>query len=284
MSYNKIIIEKKIREFLIEDCNYIDVSSRFIDKEAQTSSKIIVKSDGYVSGLEELKILYDLLKVTTNFLKKDGDEVKKGDIIVSLKGKTKDVLFGERVGLNLITHMSSITSTVRDFVKKIKDSGKNVKIACTRKTIPGMRIFEKKAAEYGQADPHRFSLDDMILLKDTHLRYYNGNVENLLKDVKRVASFTKKIEIEVEKVNDVLIAAENGADIIMLDNMSPDMVEDAMNLLKKTNLRESVIIEISGGITLENIIDYLIPEPDIISIGELTQFPSHKMDFSLRFD
>ncbi|MFX0041547.1 MAG: carboxylating nicotinate-nucleotide diphosphorylase [Candidatus Hodarchaeota archaeon] len=284
MSYNKFILEKKIREFLIEDCNYTDVSSKFINNEAQTSSRIIVKSDGYVSGLEEIKILYSLLSVSVNLLKKDADEVKKGDVIVLLNGKVKNILLGERVGLNLITHMSSITSTVRDFVKKINNSGKNVKIACTRKTIPGMRIFEKKAAEYGQADPHRFSLDDMILLKDTHLRYYNGNVENLLKDVKKTASFTKKIEIEIEKVNDVLIAAENGADVIMLDNMNPDMVEDAINLLKKSNLREKVIIEISGGITLENIIDYLISEPDIISIGEITQFPSHKMDFSLRFD
>jgi nicotinate-nucleotide pyrophosphorylase (carboxylating) len=284
MSYNKIIIEEKIREFLKEDCNYFDVSAKFIDEKAQTSAKIIAKNDGYISGLEELKILYDILNVSTKFLKKDADEVKNGDIIVSLNGRVKDILLGERVGLNLITHMSSITSTVRNFVKKVIDSGKNVKIACTRKTIPGMRIFEKKAAEYGQADPHRYSLDDMILLKDTHLRYYTGNVEKLLKDVIRVASFTKKIEIEVEKVNDVLIAAKNGADVIMLDNMSPDMVEDAINLLKKNNLRKKVIIEISGGINLDNIIDYLISEPDILSIGELTHFPSHKMDFSLRFD
>ncbi|MFX1409344.1 MAG: carboxylating nicotinate-nucleotide diphosphorylase [Promethearchaeota archaeon] len=283
MSYNKIIIEQKIKEFLREDCSYLDVSSKFISEEAQGSAKIIVKSEGYVSGLEELKILYDLSNVSTNFLKKDGDGVNKGDVIVELKGKTKDILFGERVGLNLITHMSSITTTVKCFVKLIKNSGKNVKIACTRKTIPGMRIFEKKAVELGGGDSHRFSLSDMILLKDTHLKHYNGDVENLLKSVKKSASFTKKIEIEIEKVEDVLVAAENGADIIMLDNMSPDMVEDAINLLKKNNLRECVIIEISGGINLDNIIDYLISEPDIISTGELTQFPSQKMDFTLRF-
>ncbi|MFX1314512.1 MAG: carboxylating nicotinate-nucleotide diphosphorylase [Promethearchaeota archaeon] len=283
MSYNKIIIEQKIKEFLREDCSYLDVSSKFISEEAQASAKIFVKSEGFVSGLEELTILYDLLNISTHLLKKDGDEVDKGDIVVELKGKTKDILFGERVALNLITHMSSITTTVKSFVKVIRNSGKNVKIACTRKTIPGMRIFEKKAVELGGGDSHRFSLSDMILLKDTHLKHYNGDVKNLLKSVKKSASFTKKIEIEVEKVEDVLIAAENGADIIMLDNMSPDMVLDAISLLQKNNLRESVIIEISGGINSDNIIDYLIAEPDIISTGDLTQFPFQKMDFSLRF-
>jgi len=166
----------------------------------------------------------------------------------------------------------------------IKDSGKRVKIACTRKTTPGIRIFEKKAAELGQADVHRFSLDDMVLLKDTHLRYYNGNIEKLLKEAKMRNSFSKKIEIEIEKVDDILTAAKNGADIIMLDNMNPDQVEDAINLLKKHNLRDNIIVEVSGGITQENFMDYLLSEPDVISSGLITQFPSEHVDFSLRFD
>ena len=179
--------------------------------------------------------------------------------------------------------MSSITSTVRGFVKIIEDSGKNIKIACTRKTHPGLRIFEKKATELGGGDSHRFSLSDMVLLKDTHLRYYKGNVRKMLEEIKKQSSFTKKIEIEIEKVNDVIIAAENGADIIMLDNMSPDMVKKAIDLLKESNLRKNVAVEVSGGISFETIKDYLIAEPDIISIGEITQYPSIKMDFSLRF-
>ncbi|MFX1462947.1 MAG: carboxylating.nicotinate-nucleotide diphosphorylase, partial [Promethearchaeota archaeon] len=133
-------------------------------------------------------------------------------------------------------------------------------------------------------DVHRFSLDDMILLKDTHLRYYKGDIANLLNDTKNKSSFTKKIEIEIENVEDILIAAKNGADIVMLDNMSPDQVEDAINLLKKNNLRDKVIVEVSGGITQENIVDYLLSEPDIISSSLLTQFPSERVDFSLRFD
>lgn len=284
MSYNKIVIEKKLREFLEEDCCFFDVSTINIPEDAEVSAKIIAKSSGYVSGLEELKILFDILNVSTNFLKKDGIKVKKGEVVVELKGNARNILLGERVGLNLVTHMSAITTTTRKFVKIIDESGKKVKIACTRKTLPGLRIFEKKAVILGGGDPHRFSLDDMILLKDTHLRYYNGDVGKLLKEVKDVASFSKKIEIEVEKPNDALVAAESGADIIMLDNMSPDQVEDVIKLLKDHNLRENIIIEISGGINEDNIVDYLISSPDIISTSELTQFPSEKVDLSLRFD
>jgi len=284
MSYNKIVIEQKIREFLQEDCMFIDVSSKVIPENAHSSAKILAKSAGYISGLEELEILYNFLNISTTFKIKDGAEVNKGDIIVDLKGNTRGILLGERVGLNLITHMSAITTTARRYVKLIKDSGKRVKIACTRKTTPGIRIFEKKAAELGQADVHRFSLDDMVLLKDTHLRYYNGNIEKLLKEAKMRNSFSKKIEIEIEKVDDVLTAAKNGADIIMLDNMNPDQVEDAINLLKKHNLRDNIIVEVSGGITQENFMDYLLSEPDVISSGLITQFPSEHVDFSLRFD
>ncbi len=284
MSYNRIIIEQKIKEFLQEDCRFIDISSKVIPENANASAKIFAKSRGFVSGLNELKILYDILNVSTSFKKKDGDGVNNGDIVVELIGNARNILLGERTGLNLIVHMSAITTTARKYVKLIKESGKNVKIACTRKTTPGIRIFDKKAAEIGLADVHRFSLDDMILLKDTHLRYFSGDIVKLLDECKKKKSFSKKIEIEIEKVEDVLTAARNGADIIMLDNMGPDQVEDVINLLKKNNLRDKVIIEISGGITQDNIVDYLLSEPDVISTGKLTQFPSESVDFSLRFD
>jgi len=284
MSYNRILIEHKIREFLMEDCTFNDVSSKVIPKNTKTSAKILAKSAGFVSGLEEIKILYDILNVSTTFKKRDGEEVTKGDIIVELEGNARDILLGERTGLNLITHMSAITTTARKYFKIIKDSGKNVKIACTRKTTPGIRIFEKKAAELGYSDTHRFSLDDMVLLKDTHLRFYNGDIEKLLTETKTKNSFSKKIEIEIEHVEDSLIAAKNGADIVMLDNMGADQVEDAINLLKEHNLRNSILVEVSGGITQDNIVDYLLSEPDVISLGLITQFPSERLDFSLRFD
>lgn len=284
MSFNRIIIERKIREFLEEDCNFIDITSSFIPNDSNSMAKIFAKSDGFISGLEELEILFEILNIEIIKKKDDGDKVKNGDVILELRGNTKNILLGERVGLNLVSHMSAITTTTREYVNIINSSGKNVKIAATRKTIPGLRIFEKKAIILGGGDPHRFSLDDMILIKDTHLNYFNRDIKKLLTEVKKKASFSKKIEIEIENVEDILLAAQNGADIIMLDNMTPDQVEDAISILKKHNLRNKVIIEVSGGINKENIVDYIISEPDIISIGSLTQFPSEKVDLSLRFD
>jgi len=284
MSYNRIILEKKLKEYLEEDCQFQDVSSSFIPEDAESSAKIKAKSNGYISGLEELEILFELLEITIDIKKKDGDEIKKGDIIAELKGNARKILIGERVGLNLLTRMSAITTTTRKFVNIIEETGKNVRIAATRKTLPGLRIFEKRAVNLGGGDTHRFSLDDMILLKDTHLRYYTGDVAELLKAVKKKASFSKKIEIEIEKAEDAIVAAKNGADIIMLDNMSPIEVENAINLLKNNNLRDNVIVEVSGSINSDNLVDYLHSEPDVISTSELTLFPSEHLDVSLRFD
>ena len=283
MSYNRILIERKIREFLEEDSSYEDISSSTIPIDAISSAKIISKSFGYISGLDEVKILYDMLDVKINFKKKDGDPIKEGDIIAELNGNTRNILLGERVGLNLITHMSAITSTTRKYVSIINQSDKLVRIACTRKTTPGLRFFEKKATIIGGGDPHRFSLDDMILLKDTHLKFYSGNIPQLLSEVKKVASFSKKIEIEVERVDDALIAARNGADIIMLDNFTPDKVEEAVNLLKAHNLRDKVLVEVSGNITQENVLNYVLSGSDIISTSEITQRPSEHVDLTLRF-
>jgi len=197
MSYNRILIKEKLKKFLIEDNSFIDVSSSTIPEESASSATIIAKSDGYLSGLEELELLYQLLEVNVISSNEDGDQIHKGDIVAKIKGKSRDILLGERVGLNLMSHMSAITTTTRKFVKIIEDSGKNVKIACTRKTLPGLRLFEKKAVNLGGGDTHRFSLDDMVLLKSTHLKFYKGNIVKLLKDVKSRVSFTKKKEIEI---------------------------------------------------------------------------------------
>jgi nicotinate-nucleotide pyrophosphorylase (carboxylating) len=244
----------------------------------------VTKSNGFLAGLEEFEILFHLLNVDVTLKKTDGDQIQTGDIIAELHGKTKDILLGERVGLNLLSHMSAITTTTRKFVNIIEKSGKNVKIACTRKTLPGLRLFEKKAVDIGKGDTHRFNLDDMVLLKSNHLKFFNGNVAELLKHTKLKVSFTKKIEIEVEKVEDVITAVKNGADIIMLDNMNPDKVQDAVNLLKQQDLRDQVIIEVSGNITQDNIVDYLISEPDVISTSILTQKPTDFVDISLKLD
>lgn len=283
MRVNKILIEQKLKEFLYEDCRFMDVSSEFIPEKSISSAKIIAKSKGFVSGLEVIKILFELLDVSVQLKKEEGDIVSPGEVILELEGSTKQILLGERVGLNILTLMSSITTSTKKFTEIIQKSQKNVKIACTRKTTPGLRIFEKLAVQIGGGDTHRYSLDDMILLKDTHLKYYNGNIEKMLIDVKKYASFSKKIEVEIEKVEDVIPAVEYGADIVMLDNMAPEDVKSAIQLLQKNNMRDFVLIEISGGITIENIKQYLEMEPNIISTSALTLIPTEKVDLSLKF-
>ena len=132
MSYNRILIKEKLKKFLIEDSSFIDVSSNALPKESVSSATIIAKTNGYLSGLEELGILYQLLKVNVISNKEDGDQLHKGDIVAKIEGGSRNILLGERVGLNLMSHMSAITTTTRKFVKIIEDSGKNVKIAGTR--------------------------------------------------------------------------------------------------------------------------------------------------------
>lgn len=286
MRLNKIIIKEKLKDFLEEDCRFKDVSSEFIPSDSKAKAKIIAKSSGYISGLEILSILFQMLDVKIQLLKDDGERFTNGDIIANIQGLARNILIGERVGLNLLTIMSSITTTTRKFVDLSNKYGGKTKIACTRKTTPGLRIFEKMAVELGGGDTHRYSLDDMILLKDTHLRYFKGDIEKLLRDVKKKASFSKKVEIEIEEVKDVTIAAKSGADIIMCDNMNPQQVKDSIDRLEKANLRkkERPLIEVSGGITLDNIEDYLEAYPDIISTSDLTIFPSQKVDLSLKFE
>ncbi|MBY8981915.1 MAG: carboxylating nicotinate-nucleotide diphosphorylase, partial [Candidatus Lokiarchaeota archaeon] len=198
MNLNKIRVEEILKNFLEEDCYFNDISSEVIPEDHTISAKIISKSSGYISGLEEINLLFNLLNIKVKLYKKDGERINLGDIIVTLEGNIRNILLGERLALNLLTHMSSITTTTKKFLNIINESGKNIILACTRKTLPGLRIFQKKAVKIGGGDTHRFSLDDMILLKDTHLKYYNGNIEKLLKVVKEKASFTKKIEIEIE--------------------------------------------------------------------------------------
>ncbi len=280
---NKIIIRKKIQEFLEEDCLFQDVSSEIIPENKEIKAQIIAKSSGYVSGLKEIDILFEFLNVKITLFKKDGDKVVENDIICVLSGNAHDILFGERTSLNLLTRMSAITSSTRDLVNITKKLNKYIKIACTRKTTPYFRIFEKRAVKLGGGETHRWNLDDMILIKDTHLKYFSGDIKKILKKVRNLASFTKKIEIEVENIEDVLIAARNGADIIMLDNMKPAEIEEAIKALEMEGLREKVLLEASGSINKENIEEYVKTGVDIISLGTLTQFPHKQVDFSLKF-
>ncbi len=281
--FNRIAVKKKIQEFLEEDCYFQDITSEIIPENKNIKAQIIAKNLGYISGLKEIELLFELLNVKITVFKKDGNKVVENDLIYKLSGNARNILYGERTSLNILTRMSAITSSSRDLIKIVEKLKKNTIIACTRKTTPGFRVFEKRAAILGGADTHRWNLDDMVLIKDTHLNYYSGDVKKILKKSRNLTSFTKKIEIEVENIADALIAVKNGADIIMLDNMKPKQIDETIMALEAEGLRKNILLEASGEINIENIKEYIKTGVNIISLGSLTQFPHKRVDFSLEF-
>jgi nicotinate-nucleotide pyrophosphorylase (carboxylating) len=188
---------------------------------------------------------------------------------MTFSGDARTLLSFERTMLNLLSRMSGIATATRRLSKKLEKAHLNTRIAATRKTAPGLLYFDKKAASLGGGDPHRFHLDDMILIKDNHLAL-SENIETAIKQTKQKASFTKKIEVEVTSIADALKAAKAGADIIMLDNFSPQRIKETIESLKKLGLLEKILTEASGGITEKNLVEYAQTQVNIISLGELT--------------
>lgn len=276
----KKILEEKLRQMLAEDLGQGDVTSAIIVPEGSVAeAEMIAKEYGVVAGVEEAVLLLESLGLKFETLVKDGDEIKPKQVLMKIHGDAKTLLSVERTLLNIVSRMSGIATTTRTLVNEIRKAGCKTRIACTRKTAPGLLYFDKKAVLVGGGDPHRLHLDDMILIKDNHIAIVGG-VEKTVKIAKEKASFSKKIEVEVTSVNDVLDAAKAGADIIMLDNFSPKQVEEAVSLLKKAGFFGKVLIEASGGITAGNILDFASKEVDIISLGEITH-SAKALDISL---
>jgi len=191
-------------------------------------------------------------------------------LILEIQGSARDILILERTTLNILMRMSGIASTTSKIVKKVNESSNSkIIIAGTRKTSPALQNFDKKAIAIGGGDTHRFRLDDMVLIKDNHIAIA-GSISKAIALVKDSVSFTKKIEIEVENLEDAILASELGVDILMLDNMSPSEIKKVVAILTEKNLRNNVLIEVSGGINPDNILNYVNLGIDIISLGFLT--------------
>ncbi|MCD6243046.1 carboxylating nicotinate-nucleotide diphosphorylase [Candidatus Bathyarchaeota archaeon] len=274
------IIEEKLRSFLKEDLGQGDVTTHMlIPEKVMVQAEIIAKETGVAAGIEEALILLESLGIKANPLVKDGQKIAKGKVLIKIEGNAKNILASERTVLNLLARMSGIATFTNRIVRKIRKAGYKTVIACTRKTAPGLEYFDKKAVLLGGGDTHRLHLDDMILIKDNHVAIV-GNVKEAVKLAKKQASFSKKIEVEVSDVNEAIEAAKAGADIIMLDNFTPEKVKDAINRLKKENLRDKVLIEASGGINEKNIVNFAAAGVDIISLGALTH-SAKALDISL---
>jgi nicotinate-nucleotide pyrophosphorylase (carboxylating) len=254
--------------FVREDAPSGDITTDAIIPQDTTCTAIIIARDaGIICGLYEAGRLFTHfdIHVTTSF--PDGAPVKRGDIILSLKGKATGILLLERTTLNIIGRMSGIATRTKFYMDLVRSAGNNCRVAATRKTAPGMRALDKKAVMLGGGDPHRYSLSDGVLIKDNHLALVP--LTDAIKSAKS-RSLYRKIEVEVEDPDAAVTAAKAGADIIMLDNMTPGMVLQTLEKLNSESLRAGRVIEVSGTINEDTILGYAVPGVDIISIGALT--------------
>ena len=274
------ILEERLRNILAEDIGQGDITTALIvPADSTAEAEIIAKEAGVIAGMEEAKILLESLGLEAKILVSDGEKVKAKHILMKISGHTRTILSVERTLLNIISRMSGIATTTRKLIRKIQKAKLKSKVACTRKVAPGLLYFDKKAVLVGGGDTHRLHLDDMILIKDNHIRVA-GSIKKVIEKVRKDASFSKKIEVEVTKVKDVLVAARGRVDIIMLDNFTPKQVENAIKLLRKERLFGRVLLEASGRITSENILAYASTGVDIISLGAITH-SAKALDISL---
>jgi nicotinate-nucleotide pyrophosphorylase (carboxylating) len=263
------VLEEKLKQILAEDIGQGDVTSEaVVPAELTVEAEVIAKEAGVAAGIEEAVIFAESLGLSVKAEVADGDEIRSGTVILRISGNARTILSAERTMLNLLSRMSGISTATRRLTEKLRKANLTAKVAATRKTAPGLLYFDKKAVLVGGGNPHRLRLDDMILLKDNHV-VIAGSVENAVKKAK-ASGLSKKIEAEVTNVADALKAAEVGADIVMLDNFSPKQVREAVEALKNEGFFGKVLLEVSGGVTEQNLLDYASAHVDIVSMGVLT--------------
>jgi len=263
------IVFKKIIEWLAEDIPFWDLTSELIPPNVSCEAVIIAKEDGVSACCEDVAPALEKMGFEVKVLKKDGEEFKAGDRIMWIKGNMRKLLSIERLLLNILSRSFGVATLTKKFIEKARKLNPNVRIAATRKVKPGFQYFEKRAIAAVGGDTHRLNLSDMILIKENHLKYFSS-VSEAVKKAKNAASFSSKIEVEVSSAEEAVEAAEAGADIVMLDNCDPEKVKKAIEMLEQKGLRNKVLVEVSGGIKLENLEDYVKTGADIISSGELT--------------
>ena len=270
----------KILEFLREDLGSGDITTdAIIDNEIDAKAKIVCYEKAVISGVEEAVLTFNMLKCSAQGLIKDGDSVEADTEIIKVSGKARSILKAERTALNILGRMSGVATETNKLVKEAKQVNKKIRVAATRKTLPGLRIFDKKAVKAGGGDTHRFQLDDAVLIKDNHLKI-TGSISTTIKLARKNVSFTKKIEVEVSSAEEALEAVEAGVDIILLDNMVPQEISKIITILREKQLRKGVFLEASGGIKIENIRMYSETGVDAVSLGVITH-SAKNIDFGL---
>lgn len=274
-----IITRSDILEWIKEDMYFWDNSSINL-KSHEISAKIKAKQEGMIAGTEVVKIILEEFGIEVIRILDEGSMVKHGDIILELKGDSNKILQVERTCLNIFSHMSGISTATHNLLTMMRGINPRVKLAATRKTLPGLRRYQKWAVVVGGGDTHRMSLSSMIMLKENHISLFE-NITEAIKHARENSSFSLKIEIEARNDTEAMEAIRAGADIIMLDNYKPAQIEIVLPKLRDEN--PNILIEASGNITEGNILDYVKSGVDIISMGKLTH-SSQVFDMSMVFD
>jgi len=272
-----INIKKFVKNAIIEDNGRGDLFFDIAPK-GRFTARVVAKADGILAGVKYAKALSKTEKFDCKFLLKDGEIVKKGDVIAELEGKASVLLSSERTFLNLLQHASGIATNANRYAKLLENS--DVVLLDTRKTRPQLRDFEKYASRIGGAINHRLGLDDCLMLKDTHLKTI-PNLKEFVKKARKRISWVTKIEIECETFAQVQEAMDAGADIIMCDNMNPNEIKNVANYRDKEH--PHVLLEASGNITTKTIESYLNSGIDAISSGSIIHQATW-LDFSMKFD
>lgn len=277
---DNIIIDRIIKNALEEDLGWGDVTTDSIIADTSViKGNFIAKEEGIVCGIEVCRRVFEILDEGIDFQARmrDGQRVVKGDIIAEISGNARSILKGERTALNFFQRMSGIATLTSKYVSEI--SGLKTKIADTRKTAPGLRILDKYSVKVGGGFNHRFNLSDMVLIKDNHIKAAGG-IAPAVAAAKEKCSHALKVEVEVESIKELMEAMEAGADIVMLDNMTLDMMKEAVSIAGG-----KVLLEASGNITIDGergVRAVAETGVDIISAGSLTNSVK-AMDISLRF-
>lgn len=263
-------IMRSIERFIEEDVGYGDITSRALfNDDIKAEARIITNEEGIAVGMNIIKTIFESRNCVTEIMVNEGEPIQKGTTIMEIKGSVNSILEIERVTLNILARMSGIATETKKLSEKAKTINKDIRIAATRKTVPGMRIFDKQAVELGGGDTHRLRLDDLILIKDNHLEIIQS-IPKAVEIIRKKVSFTKKIEVEISRLDQIEEVIQSGADIVMLDNFSPKDAEKASEIIRNKKNKEQLIIEASGNISIENIEQYAKSGVDIISLGRIT--------------
>ncbi len=274
------LLAEKILAWVREDSPHGDLTTELIVPRG-TRVKAVVRANepGVAACTEEIAEALECLGLRARPLKRGGERFGEGDAILEVEGDAHTVLLVERTLLNLLSILAGIATATRTLVDRARRANPAVRIAATRKTPPGLLHLAKKAVEAGGGDTHRFSLSDAVLIKDNHLAVLGG-VGEAVREARRRASFIHRVEVEVETVEDAVEAARAGADVVMLDNMDPGQVREALRRLEEEGLRGRVLVEVSGGVSPDNVEEYAAAGPDVISTSSITM-KARPIDLSL---